>query len=178
MAETVGCWWEAKRADDVAAALTQIRTDLDASFHADITNVVNSILRCASLLRDISDLLRIYRTRGPLVREFMVIFLPSLQTTLDKFVNCLGERTLSFKSRWNKITSELCAEASISVFTRFLLFQSFMVQLVRLLCRPSTYEPHVLKSTLERTVKLRAAQGLSGRYFEPYMSPIVVVCPV
>lgn len=76
MAETVVCWWAAARADDIASALSLIRTSLPANTHADITNVINEVLHSGSLLRDLSDLLRIYRNRVSLVREFLRILLP------------------------------------------------------------------------------------------------------
>lgn len=135
MAETVGCWWEAKRADDVAAALTRIRTELDASFHADVTNIINEILHSASLLRDLSDLLRIYRGRACLVRDFLLIFLPCFGRTMDDMMHHLGEKGASYKQMWKTISVKLSAEASTSLYTRFIMYNGFIVQLVRLLSR-------------------------------------------
>ena len=135
MAETVGCWWEAKRADDVAAALTRIRTALDAGFHADITNVINEVLHAGSLLRDLSDLLRIYRSRVCLVRDFLLIFLPCFGRSMDDIRHHLGEKGASYKQVWMTITTKMSAEASTSLYTRFIMYNGFMVQLVRLLSR-------------------------------------------
>lgn len=135
MAETVGCWWEAKRADDVATALARIRTELDATFHADITNIINEILHAGSMLRDLSDLLRIYRSRICLVRDFLLIVLPCFGRTIDDMRHHLGEKGASYKKVWNTITVKMSAEASSSLYTRFIMYNGFMVQLVRLLSR-------------------------------------------
>ena len=135
MAETVECWWEAKRADDVAAALTRIRTELEASSHADITNVINEVLHSGSLLRDLSDLLRIYRSRVCLVRDFLLIFLPCFERTMDDIRHYLGEKGASYKRIWMIITAKMSVEASTSVYTRFIMYNGYMVQLVRLLSR-------------------------------------------
>lgn len=135
MAETVGCWWEAKRCDDVAAALTRIRTSLDASAHADITNVINEVLHSGSLLRDLSDLLRIYRNRVSLVREFLGILLPCLERSVDDIRHHLGEKGVTFKQVWMSITARMSREGGGSLYTRFIMYNGYMVQLVRLLSR-------------------------------------------
>ncbi|ELR01708.1 hypothetical protein GMDG_00084 [Pseudogymnoascus destructans 20631-21] len=114
MAETVECWWLAKRADDIAAALTRIRTSpLPSHSHADITNVISEVLHSGSLLRDLSDLLRIYRDRVSLVRGFLGILAP-----------CLGRSVEDI--------------------------------------RPSMYEATVLKTLIEKTLRLRAARGIEA----------------
>ncbi|KAL5352644.1 hypothetical protein ACLOAV_002592 [Pseudogymnoascus australis] len=92
MTSTVECWWEAQRASDIAAALTRIRTSLSPPSHAAITNVINEILHSGSLLRDLSDLLRIYRNRVCLVREFLHILLPCFGRSMDDIRFLLGER--------------------------------------------------------------------------------------
>jgi hypothetical protein len=135
MAETVECWWEAKRADDVAAALTRIRTSLDSSAHADITNVINEVLHSGSLLRDLSDLLRIYRNRVCLVREFLNILMPCFERSVDDIRHHLGEKGRSFAQIWVGITGRMSREGGGSLYTRFIMYNGYMVQLVRLLSR-------------------------------------------
>ncbi|KFY73208.1 hypothetical protein V499_06691, partial [Pseudogymnoascus sp. VKM F-103] len=120
MAETVECWWLAKRADDIASALTRIRLSLTSSSHADITNVISEVLHSGSLLRDLSDLLRIYRDRVSLVRGFLGILAP-------------------------------CFERSVEDI------------------RPSMYEATVLKSLIEKTLRLRAARGIEAPRILPLL---------
>ncbi|KFY83194.1 hypothetical protein V500_10137 [Pseudogymnoascus sp. VKM F-4518 (FW-2643)] len=47
------------------------------------------------------------------------------------------------------------------------MYNGYMVQLVRLLSRPSMYEATVLKSLIERTLRLRAARGIEANPLGP-----------
>ncbi|KFY08077.1 hypothetical protein V492_06556 [Pseudogymnoascus sp. VKM F-4246] len=168
MTETVDTWWLAQRADDIAAALTRIRTSLTSSSHASITNVINEVLHSGSLLRDLSDLLRIYRNRVSLVREFLNILLPCFERTVEDIRYLLGEKG-SLASVWGGMERAMEREGGGSLYTRFIMYNGYMVQLVRLLSRPSMYEPTVLKSLIERTLKLRAARGIEPPRILPHL---------
>ncbi|KFY04085.1 hypothetical protein O988_01006, partial [Pseudogymnoascus sp. VKM F-3808] len=150
-------------------SLTRIRTSLDSSAHADITNVINEVLHSGSLLRDLSDLLRIYRNRVCLVREFLNILMPCFERSVDDIRHHLGEKGRSFAQIWVGITGRMSREGGGSLYTRFIMYNGYMVQLVRLLSRPSMYEATVLKSLIERTLRLRAARGIEA----PRMLPLL-----
>ncbi|OAF62545.1 hypothetical protein VC83_00940 [Pseudogymnoascus destructans] len=162
MAETVECWWLAKRADDIAAALTRIRTSpLPSHSHADITNVISEVLHSGSLLRDLSDLLRIYRDRVSLVRGFLGILAPCLGRSVEDIRYLLGEKG-SFRQVWGGVVERMGEDGGGSLYTRFIMYNGYMVQLVRLLSRPSMYEATVLKTLIEKTLRLRAARGIEA----------------
>ncbi|OBT67905.1 hypothetical protein VE03_02435 [Pseudogymnoascus sp. 23342-1-I1] len=161
MTETVECWWEARRATDLAAALTRIRASLPPPTHADITNVINELLHSGSLLRDLSDLLRIYRSRVALVRAFWDILLPCLGRSVDDIRFLLGGKG-GLEVVWERIRGRIEGEGGGSLYTRFIMYNGYMVQLVRLLSRPSMYEATVLKSLVERTLRLRSARGIEA----------------
>ncbi|OBT91003.1 hypothetical protein VE02_00184 [Pseudogymnoascus sp. 03VT05] len=168
MAETVECWWLAKRSDDISSALSRIRISLSSASHASITNVINEILHSSSLLRDLSDLLRIYRDRVSLVRQFLGILLPCLDRSVEDIRYLLGEKG-SFRQVWGGIVERMGGEGGGSLYTRFIMYNGYMVQLVRLLSRPSMYEATVLKSLIEKTLRLRAARGIEAPRILPLL---------
>ncbi|OBU01781.1 hypothetical protein VE01_00473 [Pseudogymnoascus verrucosus] len=168
MAETVECWWLAKRADDIASALTRIRLSLTSSSHADITNVISEVLHSGSLLRDLSDLLRIYRDRVSLVRGFLGILAPCFERSVEDIRYLLGAKG-SLRQVWGGIVERMEREGGGSLYTRFIMYNGYMVQLVRLLSRPSMYEATVLKSLIEKTLRLRAARGIEAPRILPLL---------
>lgn len=134
MAETVECWWLAKRTDDIASALSRIRISLSSASHATITNVISEILHSGSLLRDLSDLLRIYRDRVSLVRQFLRILVPCLERSVEDIRYALGGKG-SLRQVWGGIVERMGGEGGGSLYTRFIMYNGYMVQLVRLLSR-------------------------------------------
>ncbi|OBT79163.1 hypothetical protein VF21_01791 [Pseudogymnoascus sp. 05NY08] len=168
MAETVECWWLAKRSDDISSALSRIRISLSSTSHATITNIINEILHSSSLLRDLSDLLRIYRDRVSLVRGFLGILLPCLDRSVEDIRYALGGKG-SLRVVWGGIVEGMGGEGGGSLYTRFIMYNGYMVQLVRLLSRPSMYEATVLKCLIEKTLRLRAARGIEAPRILPLL---------
>lgn len=136
MGESARCWWEAKAAADIGAALTRIKQELDKNSKADITNVIDELQQNESRLRDISDYLRIYQNREYLVKDYLDLILPSLKKTLMDIYVLLAElRTTTFVKVWNKILMRMSLESNNSLHTRLIMYKTLLMQLSRLLSR-------------------------------------------
>jgi hypothetical protein len=130
-----GCWRDAENADDIAAALTRIRLELDDTFSEDITDVINEILTSSQLLRDLYDSLRVYRDRVPRMGAYVSILMPCVRRTLVDVRYLIGTPRHTLQEIWCTIQSRMSTEAGVSLRTRFITYNNFLIQLVRLLSR-------------------------------------------
>lgn len=138
MEEPFRCWREAEKADDIVAQLTRIRRGLDPTFVEEVKDVVREIAKSSMLLRDLSDLFKIYRERVELVLTYLMILLPCLRRTLldiKDIVGDLSHTTRPFQQIWTRILHVMSAEAGVSLRTRFRVYNDFLIELVRLLSR-------------------------------------------
>jgi hypothetical protein len=138
MAGLLGCWREAERAEDIAAALYRIRLEVDPILLEDVVDVMRQIQFSSRLLRDLFDLSPIYRVRVRVVQEYLAILLPCYRRTLQDIFHHLGDPALPFQRIWVNIYNHLSIEDSMPLGDRFELYNSFLIQLVRLLSRSDT----------------------------------------
>jgi hypothetical protein len=101
-------------------------------------DVVRQIQFSSRLLRDLYDLSPIYRVRVRVVLEYLVILLPCYKRTLHEIFHHLGDPGLPFQQIWINIYNQLSKEDGMPVGNRFELYNSFLIQLVRLLSRSDT----------------------------------------
>src|SRR3979411_910194 len=110
MAGLLGCWREAERAEDIAAALYRIRLEVDPVLLEDVVDVVRQIQFSSRLLRALYDLSPIYTVRVRVVLEYLVILLPCYKRTLHEIFHHLGDPGLPFQQIWINIYNQLSKE--------------------------------------------------------------------
>jgi hypothetical protein len=136
MAELVRCWLEADRADDIAAALYRIQKEVDILLVNDIADVTKQIQFSSRLLRDLFDLFPIFTDRVPYLLDFLATILPCFRRTLDDIWLFLGNaRDFTFDRIWIEIEDHFRSQADVSLKQRFILYNDFLIQLIRLLSR-------------------------------------------
>jgi hypothetical protein len=136
MAELVRCWLEADRADDIAAALYRIQKEVDILLLSEIVDVTKQIQFSSRLLRDLFDLFPIFTDRVPYLLDFLAAILPCFRRTLEGIWHHLGDAgDFSFERIWIDIEDHFRAQADVSLKQRFILYNDYLVQLIRLLSR-------------------------------------------
>jgi hypothetical protein len=142
------CWREAEQSDDIAAAIHLLRAQASLSEQqAPLASAKNSIQTSSRLLRELSDLLLIHRSRSPLVSDYLVLLLPCIAQTLRDIQYYIGDGQKTFKQRWVTLENHIHTEnaqlrlirksqkddAATSV--RFDVYVEFLIQLARLMSR-------------------------------------------
>lgn len=135
MEELLGCWWEAQRADKVAANLQRIRNTLELEFFEHITAVLKEIESASRLLRDLYDLFPIYRSRVPMIIYYLNVILPTFSKTLQQMMIYVDNDAISARSQWTLMYERMGEQGGMTLAARFVMFVEFLVQMVRLLSR-------------------------------------------
>lgn len=74
--------------------MISVRTVLQPEFHDKISAVLKEVESCSRLLRDLYDLVPVYRTRVPVVAYYLNVVLPSLQKTLRDMLIYLDDNSI------------------------------------------------------------------------------------
>jgi hypothetical protein len=142
MAELLACWREAERAFDIAAALHQIKNEVDILLVNEVAEVTRQIWLASKLLRDLFDLFPFYSERGHFLLDYLNIILPCLRRTLQDIRYHIGNYpTNSFERIWIDLDEDLQRQSDVSLRERFTLYNNFLVQLVQLLSRSEATFP-------------------------------------
>ncbi len=179
MAELLLCWRVAEKADKIAAALYRIRSEVDVAYVQELAIVTRQVHLTSRLLRDIFDLSPIYLERVRFVQEYLSIIFPCLRRTLEDIWYRLGDPDHSLQRVWIDLYEDLTEQGDIRLEERFVLYNDFLVQLVRLLSRsdaplscdwwmpnrvsrPSLFNAPALESLRIRILHLRIRRGMPG----------------
>lgn len=137
MAGIAGCWRAAEKAEDIAAALTQIRLRVNSQIaHDNISDLVRQMRISSQVLTDLFDLAPIYRERVPIILAHLDIILPILRLTLEDMRQYLSQADLfSSQHIWNCIYDHLVREGGVTPVERFRTYNEYIIQLVRRLSR-------------------------------------------
>lgn len=142
MAELLACWREADRADDIAAALYRIQSEVDALLVSEVAYVTRQIQFSSRLLRDLYDLFPIYSERGEYLLGYITLFLPCFRRTLQDIWRHIGNYPVyTFERIWIDLDDDLQRQGDLSLRERFTLYNDFLVQLIRLLSRLEACRP-------------------------------------
>jgi|SRR5450432_2211298 hypothetical protein len=181
MAELLVCWQEADRADDIAAALHRIQSDVDILLVSEIADIKRQIQFSSRLLRDLFDLFPIYTVRAQYLFDYLAIIIPCLRRTLQDIWHRLGDYPdFSFNRIWVDLDEHFRTQGDVSLKERITLYNDFLVQLVRLLSRsaasfpviggsltvsrPWMYDASTLELLRIRVLRLRIGRGLPGTH--------------
>lgn len=145
MDEASTCWWKGHRAGQIAAAFYRIKQDVprDSKDKADLSNIIRVLFKMESLLKDLSDLIRIYPGRVYLVSGFLSVLMPSLEKTMKDIWDHLGHRQPNLEKKWKLIAHNMMSLEMVgsrgsvgpSLHTRFINYERFLLQLQRLLSK-------------------------------------------
>lgn len=130
-----GCWLEAARCDRVALILLRMRNDLMLPFHEHITALMRELELTSRLLRDLYDLLPMYKIRVHITLYYLNVILPCLAKTLRDMMIYIDNNQLSLPSQWTLMNERLGDQGGIPLVHRFFLYNEFVVQVIRLLSR-------------------------------------------
>lgn len=175
-----GCWHEAQRAEFIAAELKRIHTALYPDFSVYINTVVKEVHSSSRLLRDLCDLSSIYTSRTPMITYHLEVILPCLCKTLMDMKCYVCRPDLSPAAQWLRMSDQLKEQGGMSLWHRFIMYNGYLVQLVRLLSRlhnltPSAdwaitdgvsrsllFDPTTLDLLRIRILRLRYLRGIPG----------------
>jgi hypothetical protein len=138
MEVSLGCWHEAERADLVAAQLSRLKDIFGLELYDHISAVLREVNNTSRLLRDLYDLFPIYRSRFPLVDHYLDIVLPSIQRTLKDMMLYVDNEGLTPRAQWTIMIDRMNDTANLTLASRFVAYNDFLVQLVTLLSRYCT----------------------------------------
>ncbi|KAH8808350.1 hypothetical protein F5884DRAFT_366070 [Xylogone sp. PMI_703] len=155
-----GCWLEAQRADLVARNINQLRNALDLEFSEHTTALLRQVEATSRFLRDLYDLFPIYHTRVAILTYYLQVLLPCLQKTLRDMRVYVDNKGLQPIQQWKLMTERLAEQGGMTVIQRFVLYNEFLVQLIRLLSRSPLYDPTSLELLRIRVLQLRQLRGL------------------
>lgn len=156
-----GCSLEAERADRVAMGLDGLRAALSESYHAHIVAVTEEIRQCGRLLRDLLTRTQMHVQRVPLTLNYLQIILPCLSRSLRDITNFYEDKAYSRELRWRKMYHEMSKEASgLSLYQRFMLYNTFLSMLLQLLTRDPTFDDNQLEALRNRILDLREKRGI------------------
>jgi hypothetical protein len=133
--EELGCWQEAQRADQVAAALVRVRDELSPESSDAISPILENLDATSRLLRDLHDLFPIHRSRVPIINHYLTVILPCLQKTLRDMKAYLDCEDFAPEIQWNLIQERLNSQGEMTLVNRFVMYVDYLVQVVRLLSR-------------------------------------------
>lgn len=131
----MGCWHEADRADLVAVHLIRLKELFGLEFYDHISAVLREVESTSRLLRDLYDLFPIYQSRFPVVEYYLDIVLPSVQRTLRDMMVYIDNDGLTPRSQWTIMIERMNSLASLTLASRFVAYNDFLIQLIRLLSR-------------------------------------------
>lgn len=135
MEELLGCWYEAQRADKVAAHLIRIRAVLDLEYYEPISALAGEVESSSRLLRDLYDLFPIYKSRVGVIVYYLNLLLAPISVTLREMLVFLENDGLTFQKQWTLMLEKLGERGGMTLASTFVMFVEFLVQLVRLLSR-------------------------------------------
>lgn len=135
MDELLGCWYEARRADNVTTHLIRIRNALDIEYYESITALVAEIESSSRLLKDLYDLFSIYRSRVPILINYLNLLLPPISKTFRDMLVYLDNDSLPCQIQWILMVERLGNRGGMTLAATFVMFVEFLVQMVRLLSR-------------------------------------------
>jgi hypothetical protein len=142
MAELLACWAEADRADDIAAALHRIRSEVDTLLVNEVADVSRQIQLSAKLLRDFYDLFHIYTERGDYLLDYIDVVLPCFRRTLqDIWVHIGNFPVYTFERIWMDLDEHFQRQSDVPLRERFRLYNDFFVRLNWLLSRSEASFP-------------------------------------
>lgn len=133
--QLLGCWQEARRADKVAAELIRIKETLGLEFYDNITRVLREVESISRLLRDLYDLVPIYRSRVPTIIYYLDVVLPTLYKTLKDMLVYIANHDLSSRMQWILLRERMGVVAGMDLAERHMMYNDFLVQLIRLLSK-------------------------------------------
>lgn len=131
----MGCWMEARRADKVAGHLSRLRDALALDFYDHISAVLRGVEFSIRLLRDLYDLFPIYRVRVPTIVYHLNVILPTLCKSLEEMLKFIDNPGLPDRAQWTLMHEMMGDQAGMTLSARFVLYNDFFVQLIRLLSR-------------------------------------------
>ncbi|PQE06393.1 Peptidase SUMO Sentrin Ubl1 protein [Rutstroemia sp. NJR-2017a WRK4] len=160
--EELGCWREAQRADQVAAALVRVRDELSPESADAISPILEHLDATSRLLRDLHDLFPIHRSRVPIINHYLTVILPCLQKTLRDMKAYLDCEDFAPETQWNLIQERLNNQGEMTLVNRFVMYVDYLVQVVRLLSRVPLYDPTILEGLRTKLLRLRLVRGIPG----------------
>jgi len=126
--ELSGVWWEARRADKVAAQLFRLRCDLDLEFYDTISALLREVESASRLLRDLHDLFSIYRARIPIVLYYLTVILPCLCKTLRDMMIYIDNESLPPRTQWTLMCERMGDQGGMTLAARFVMYVEFIVR--------------------------------------------------
>lgn len=135
MAELLGCWREAQRADKVCDRLLLIQDIVGHDFDGQITAIRRGIGECRTLLRDLFDLFPIYQDRVSRISYYLTVVLPSFRKTLQDMTEYLEIANLPSAAKFTWMVNQLEAQGDTTLVNRFLMSVELLIQMVRLLSK-------------------------------------------
>ncbi|GKT40199.1 uncharacterized protein ColSpa_00380 [Colletotrichum spaethianum] len=122
-----GCCLEAERAKIASVSLEGLRMTLAESYGGPINALVTEMRRCASLLRDLTDLSQMHFNRVPVLLNYLQIILPCLSRTLRDINDYYEDRTVSKDIRWRRMYHKMSQEVGgLPLPQRFTLYNHFL----------------------------------------------------
>lgn len=163
MAGLLGCWREAERAEDIAAALYRIRLEVDSLLLDDVEDVMAQVQFSSRLLRDLYDLSPIYKVRAHIIQEYLAVLLPCYKRTLQDIFHHLGDPALPFQQIWINLYNQLSIGDGVPLGDRFDIYNGFLIQLVLLLSRFNAFSSVIAPSglTSHQTIDARCYRSRS-----------------
>jgi hypothetical protein len=144
MAELPACWAEANRADNIAAALYRIQSEIDILLVNEVADVTRQIQLSSKLLRDLYDLSQIYSERGDYLLCYIDVVLPCFRRTLqDIWLHIQNYPVYTFERIWVDIDEYFQRQGDISLRQRFTLYNDFLVRLNWFLSRSEASSPMI-----------------------------------
>ena len=121
MDELFGCWREASRCDKVATQLLRIR-DSNPDFWDHITALLREVGSASRLLRDLYDLFPIYRSRVPVVLNYIAVLLPCLCRTLRDMLIYVDNDSLAPRAQWALLNERMGEQGGTTLAARFVMY--------------------------------------------------------
>ena len=187
MEELLGCWREAQRGDKAALHLLRLRMVLGLEYTEHINAVLREVESSSRLLRDLYDLVPIYRARVAMIVYFLNVILPSLYKTLRDMMIYMDNDSLTERSQWTLMCDRMGEQGKMTLAARHVMYNEFLVQLIRLLgrsvfncaydcdwrnltnvSRSPLHDPTALDVLRKRILRLRLQQGINGMALARY----------